>query len=460
MKRVTGQVSLRRTLLVWLLLPLIALVPVAAGVVYSVALSPAIDALDRALTGTVVALVDIVRIDGGRASLPISEQTARALRADVVDEIRFAVGDGQGRLLGGQASLLALAPKVADGEWRFFEAAVDGRPMRIAARGLACGSGVCVVCVGETMNKRAAAERAALVGALVAAAALGLPLVVLALVSVQRAMRPLHRVALDVEAMRSDRVSSIDDHDVPLEARAFVQALNRLLARLRGASAAQRAFVADAAHQLRTPLAVLRVEAAQLLASPHPEPLTPALQRLHAAAERGSRLAQQLLALARVEEQALAPMYAQRVDLAHVCAAAADHWVPASLAAGQDLGFDLQPAWVEGNPVLLEELVGNLVHNTIEHAGRGASVTLRTATEDGAALLVVEDDGPGIAEQERTEVWQRFRRGRGAAGGGSGLGLAIVGDIARLHGARATLGAGSGGRGLRVEVRFVQPAAA
>nr|WP_316643161.1 sensor histidine kinase [uncultured Roseateles sp.] len=449
------QPSLRRALLLWLLLPLVLLIPLSAALMYGLALSPALDALDRALTDTAVALAQIVEVQGDRVSLPLSEQTARALRADLVDETVFAVGDPQGRFLGGHAALLAMAPALQAGQWRFFEAALDGKPVRVAAFGRPCGEGAtCAIVVAETLGKRAAAERAALLGALLGALALALPLVALALLVVGRALRPLQRAVADLESLTPQRLEDIEARGVPREVVGFVHAFNRLLARLREAAAAQRAFVSDAAHQLRTPLAVMRVEAAEALATPHPQALQPALERLHAAAERGTRLAQQLLALARAEGMALAPTQQwQRLDLSRLAAGSADRWLQPSLAAGQDLGFDLQPAWVEGDTVLLEEMLGNLIHNAIEYAGPGASITVRTGTLDGRAWLCVEDDGPGVPADERELLWQRFRRGREAGGMGSGLGLTIVADIARLHGGVATMEAAER-HGLRVLVRF------
>lgn len=457
------QPSLQRTLLVWLLLPLLALIPLAAGLIYLLALRPALDGLDRALTDTTVALAEVLEPQDGGVTLPLSEQTARALRADAVDHVEFAVGDPHGRLLGGDAALLALAPRLQAGQWRFFEAQLQQRPVRIAAHAVACArepdAAPCSILVAETLGKRAAAARAALVAALLGAAALALPMAALALLAVRYGMRPLRRAAAEVGALTPDRLEPVDPMQMPREAQSFVVALNDLFRRLREAAAAQRAFIADAAHQLRTPLAVLRVESAQALAHPHPAELKPVLSRLHAAAERGARLAQQLLLLARAEGAALDGAWrVQRVDLARLAADAADRWLQPSLQAGQDLGFDLQPAWVEGDPLLLAELLGNLLHNAIEHAGRGASITVRTRTHEGSAELCVEDDGPGIAPSERPRLWQRFQRGREAVGTGSGLGLAIVQDIARLHGATADLAVAASGRGLCVRVRFAASA--
>ncbi len=455
--------SLRRALLIWLLLPLLVLIPATAAVIYALALRPALDSLDRALTDTAVALAQIVEVQDGRPTLPLSEQTARALRADLVDDIFFAVGDDAGRLLGGTPALLGLAPPLAAGQWRFFEATLLGKDVRAAAHGVRCGADlakVCPVLVAETPGKRDAAKRAVLLAALAAATGLALLMVALAMIAVDRGLRPLRLAAAELASRTPQRLEPVDTRKVPREVATFVLALNGLFARLREAAAAQRAFVADAAHQLRTPLSVLRVEATRALESAHPADLRPTLERLHAAAERGARLAQQLLALARSEGAALEPeQQAERIDLARLAADAADAWLQPSLAAGQDLGFDLAPAWVDGNPTLLGELLGNLVLNAIEHAGAGTRITVRTRTLIGCADLCVEDDGRGIAEDERDAMWQRFRRGRDAAGTGSGLGLAIVGDIARLHGATATLQPGENGRGLRVCVAFPVPAA-
>ena len=144
----------------------------------------------------------------------------------------------------------------------------------------------------------------------------------------------------------------------------------------------------------------------------------------------------------------------QPLDLESLAAGVANRWLQPSLAAAQDLGFDLEPAPIAGYATLLEELLGNLIHNAIEHAGEGARVTVQTRSIAGRAVLSVEDDGPGVAADEIEQLWQRFRRGHAARGSGSGLGLAIVADIARLHGASATLAAGGSGRGLRVLVSF------
>ena len=458
-----AQPTLRRTLLVGLLVPLLVLVPLTAAVIYRLALIPALDGLDRALTDTAVALSRIVQVDADGVTLPLSAQTARALQADLVDRTEFAVGGPDGRALGGEPALLALAPPLPAGQWSFFDAQFGADSVRVAAHAVACGGPerVCAIVVAETLGKRHQAERAVVLASLAGATVLALVLVALAMLAVARGLRPLQRAAAQVASLSPAALAPVDTRGVPREVVGFVHALNGLLARIRDAGIAQRAFIADAAHQLRTPLAVMRVEAAQALSTPHPEAQQPMLERLHAAAERGARLAQQLLSLARTESFALDPQQqpVQPVDLRPLIADAADRWLEPSIDAGQDLGFELQHAVVQGHPVLLEELVGNLVHNAVAHAGRGARITVACGVDGDMPWLSVDDDGPGVPEDERPLLWQRFRRGREAGGTGSGLGLAIVADIARLHGAQAELQAGAEGRGLKVLVRFPAPGA-
>jgi two-component system sensor histidine kinase TctE len=358
-------------------------------------------------------------------------------------------------MLDGDSALLALQPAVGAGKWLFFDTSLRGKAVRVAAYGAACGKPqrVCPIMVAESLGKHRDAELAVAAAALAAALLLAVSIALLALLAVQRGLRPLQRASAEIESRSLQRLEPIRLESVPREVASFVVALNGLFVRLREAAAAQRAFVEDASHQLRTPLATLLSESAQALASTHPPPLRPTLERLHAAAQRGAHLAQQLLTLARTEgESRDADAPRKRVDLAELAADGANDWLRPSLAAGQDLGFALEPAPVFGNPLLLREMIGNLIDNAIQHAGPGARVTVRTCSAAGHALLEVEDDGKGVRADEVVRVWDRFHRGSDAAGQGTGLGLAIVRDIARVHDGEAALRAGADGRGVIVSV--------
>ncbi len=448
--------SLRVQLLRWLLLPLVAIVPLAAAAMYFIAVRPALDSLDHALSGTAAALAERLTVEDGRAALALSEDTARALRTDPFDRVSFAVLDAAGRLLAGDAPLAALRPPVERGRTRYLDGELDALPVRMAAVGVPCGPAqreTCSVLVAESLAKRADVERAVLASAALVALLLAASLVFLALVAVTRGLRPLARLGDAIEQRSLGHLQPIDDLGVPSEAATIALAVNRLLARLRQAAEAQKKFIADAAHQLRTPLATLRAESELALTEAHPPEFDATLRRLAAGSERAARLANQLLSLA-TSESALEGGERRSVDLKALAAEEGERWLSRALEAGIDLGFELAPARVTGHETALRELLANLLHNALEYAGRGATVTLRCVREGAAVRLEVEDDGPGIAAADRERVWQRFQRGPGAPGAGSGLGLAIVRDIARAHGAEATLHEGPGGRGLCVRVVF------
>ena len=202
---------------------------------------------------------------------------------------------------------------------------------------------------------------------------------------------------------------------------------------------------------LRTPLAGLQAHTELALAQPTSEPIRAQLEQVHRATIRTARLANQLLALARAEPGArpsTAPL-----DLKSLAEGEAEAWVRQSLDRDIDLGFELEPARLDGDAFLLREALSNLVHNALEYSQRGGRVTVRTGRRNGAAFLEVEDDGPGIAPQERERVLERFYRVPGTPGTGSGLGLAIVREIAASHGAAVSITDGAAG-GCRVGITF------
>jgi len=238
----------------------------------------------------------------------------------------------------------------------------------------------------------------------------------------------------------------------------MVGALNDLLVQVADANSNQQRFLANAAHQLRTPLAGLQAHTELALALPVPDACRAELEQVHLATVRTARLANQLLALARAEPGGTREAGLEALDLRRIVEGVADEWVHRALARDIDLGFDLAEARVRGNEFMLREALANLVHNALEYTPAGGHVTVRTCTRpraDGArAVLEVEDDGPGIPPDQRAQVLQRFYRILGTAGVGSGLGLAIVAEIAGTHGASLEIGEVAGGRGCRVTLIF------
>lgn len=274
--------------------------------------------------------------------------------------------------------------------------------------------------------------------------------------AVHRALQPLEALTHELEHRTATRLDSIDAAPVLPEMVPVVRSMNGLLARMRAAFAAQRAFVADAAHELRSPLTVLKLQA-QLLGRASDEAARSTAQaRLEAGVDRAVQLTEQLLALAREESAALQ----QRGDDAHcvreaVCLALND---VASLAEARavtvDLAHDAEPARVHASPEAMRLMARNLLDNAIRHAPRGSRIEARIAGDAaGAVELAIDDAGPGIAPAERERVFDRFYRGENAAAGGSGLGLSIVRAIAERSGAQVRLEQSPLG-GLRVRVRF------
>lgn len=305
--------------------------------------------------------------------------------------------------------------------------------------------------------------------------------------AVGRAFKPLVDLANKVERRSARDLNPIDASTSPQEVRPLVHALNHLFELVRAQMDSQRRFVADAAHQLRTPLAGLQaqVEAWALLARSggkdrnfdqkwHPAlSQSPSsaitlgvdeIEKLRAATRRTSQLAHQLLALSRADARNVDTASMQRVDLKELCELALGLHLDAAAARGMDLGLEAQPVHATGHDWLLRELLSNLVDNAIKYASPGGRVTIRCGRcmVRGAlrAYLEVEDDGPGVSPGEHANVLQRFYRAPGAAGEGTGLGLSIADEIARAHGSTLQLMRGAQERGLLVRLLFVpEPAA-
>ena len=446
--------SLKRTLLLWMLVPMLAIVPAAAALQYWLLLQPTREAFDQSLGNAAISVASFVRWEGEAVAFDMNPQAERALRTDQSDSIYYAVLAPDGRQVAGdpplREPLLALAADASS----FYETEVDGTVVRVVARGVACGSAVCQVRVGETEVKRQQVRRKALAGTLAGVFAFALASVLAIVLATGKALRPLQLLSAEVGTRSLDDLRPVDAAGTPTEVLGLVDAVNRLFGRVRQGSLAQQAFLADAAHQLRTPLAALKNEAELALAAPHPAEVHETLKRLDAGASRAARMSSQLLALARSDGAAHAAMASEALDLKVLVAEATDEWVPLAMMAQVDLGFELESAPLEGRRFLLRELLANLIQNAIEHAGVGARVTVRTLRRSGESLLEVEDDGPGIPADERDVAFERFRRGRRATGAGSGLGLAIVNDIAIGHGATVALENPLQGRGLIVRVRF------
>ena len=442
----TGEPRLQRKLLAWLLGPLMLLLALDTAFAWWVSQRVANVAYDRALHEIAREIVLHVRTDGPRPRLELSEAAANVLLMDTDDRLFFRLDAADGTLLGGDDALRRHPRPNGPRDPRSYSDDVRGEPVRMIAVRMpvdeTAGSPQVQVQVAETLNKRKrlAIEMLANVIApqlvLIAMAAL------VVWVGVQRGLDPLKRLRRAVSDRSHLDLSPIDTHDVPGEVRPLVDEVNDLMARLSRTFDFQNRFVADAAHQLKTPVSGLKAQIELALRESDPERVRHSMAQLYLSADRLSRLVRQLLSLARNEPGALDTVRLQPLDLNAFALEASMEWVPQAIRRDIDLGFEgvEQPLMIAADGDRLRELLNNLIDNAIRYSQSGGRVTVRTARlPDGACGLSISDDGPSIPVEERARIFERFHRLLGTQEDGSGLGLAIVSEIASLHGARITL---------------------
>lgn len=446
--------SLRRQLLGRLLPALLLLLLAGAGTAYWVAWRSANKAYDRALFDAVLALSQQLHVVDGQTRLHLSDQARNILLVDKFDQIFYVIRRADGRILDGDADLPlpppGLAPVTPVDPRYYYDGQRRDQSVRVAAVHRELGGQRYTIAVAETRLKRVALVREILLGMLIPEICLALVTVIVIWFGIRAGLRPLESLRTEL-AGRSPADLRPLATSVPEELGAVTGEVNALMERLEQALTSQRNLVADAAHQLRTPLAALQAQVdAASGATPGEAPA--ALAGIRHATRRLTHLVSQLLALARAEPSA--PQRAEIVDLAQLIRQAADRWLPRAIAADLDVGFELAPAPVRGNRLLLEEMTENLVDNAFRHTPAGGSLTIACGDQDGRSWLTVEDSGPGIAAEQRERVFERFYRAPGTRGDGCGLGLAIVRTIAGQHGGQASAAASArlGGALLRVDL--------
>lgn len=330
-----------------------------------------------------------------------------------------------------------------DAEWRVFSVRVRGRVIQVA----------------QPMRVR---ERLAAALALRAAAPIGLIVPLLAAlvwIIVGRGLRPLEAIARAVRARDSVSLAPLSVGNAPTELAPLVGELNSLLTRLGSALALQRRFVADAAHELRSPLTALRLQAQLAERAGDDAARAHAIAELKSGVERATRIVEQLLTLARQGPETRRGAR-EAVDLVALAQAVVTEFAQLAAHKNIDLGLGrAEPAGVQGDPAGLRAMLANLVDNAVRYTPPGGAVDVDVGHDDGAAFVAVSDNGPGIAPEERARVFDRFYRVAGSGELGSGLGLAIVREVAEQHGAGVSLEDRPGG-GLVVRVRFSAPSPA
>jgi two-component system sensor histidine kinase TctE len=450
--------TIRRRLLL-LLLPALALLMLIGGVVdYWIAAATTRDAYDRALANTAFALAADIRVEDQQLHFR-PPAVGSALSAGTDDgRTLFAITGPQHERVAGNAELPSdwAVPGRLIGRAVFRDLSFQGEPWRVASIIAPTSLGAVQISVAETLDRRARTQRVMLVGKLlVDFAELDLTLL-LVWIAVYYGLRPLNVLTEQVERGAARPLQPFDEAQVPGELRSVIVAFNRVLELLQDAARAQQRFVADAAHQMRTPVAGLLAQIELLLREPRALAIAQPLGALQGGIAQLARSANQLLALARAEPVAALHEKFEPVALEPLVAQLVERYVSRADEAGIDLGADALAASVLGDAWLLEDLLENLIDNALKYTARGGRVTVRSGLDERHPYLEVEDDGPGIPEAERQRVRERFYRRPGSPGIGCGLGLAIVDEIARVHDATFTIGTGAQGRGARMRVRFAR----
>ncbi len=465
------QRSLFGEILDWMLTPLLLLWPVSLALTWLVAQSIAGKPFDRALEYNVQALAQLVTVQGGRAAFSLPQPAREILRADDADQIYYQVLGPQGELLSGEKDFPLPEPeeRPVPGDTRLRDAEMRGLDIRVAYTWVRVpGAAPALVQVAETREKRSVLATEIIKGVMLPQLVI-LPLAVLLVwLALVRGIKPLSELEERIRARSPDDLSPLDEKVVPLEVAPLVSSVNDLLRRLKNSIATQKRFLANAAHQLKTPLAGLRMQADLAQRDQfNAEELKQSLRQIGRSSMRATHTVNQLLALARAENSDKA-LVRQPCDLAAIAIHAVRDTVPRAMERRIDLGYDgpdpgAPGVAVQGNPTLLQEMVRNLLDNAVnytpstpQHPGM---VTARVMADPfGQVLLLqVEDNGPGIPEAERELVFQPFYRALGTNVDGSGLGLPIVSEIARQHGAVVEIADARPGQvppGTRVTVRF------
>lgn len=413
---------------------------------------------DHSLFDTALDLTAQIHSRHGHLTLDLTPAMRDVLEQDGKDRVVYAVSTEAGELLGGTQGLPAPRQTNVGHGVHYYDATWQTKPLRMAIAHLPVDGAEhqqVVVQVGETLRGRTS------LGTRIQWSIAGLQLVQLLLIiflvrhAVERGLRPLQNLTSALTSRAPADSDDLSEAGLVSEVRPLVASMNALLVRLRSVLVGQRQFIADASHQLRTPLAGIQLQLDLALTETDPARQRLALEQAQAATTRAARLSHQLLTLSRAEPRA-SPVEDACVDMARLADDVTAQFAPQALAAGVDVDVDLPAghAPVRGDPVLLRELIANLLDNAIRYAGPNARVAVRVAAPDARVVLEVADDGPGIAPDLRPKVFSRFYRIPGTPGAGCGLGLAIVAEIAERHGATVSLEAGPGERGTVVQVVF------
>jgi two-component system sensor histidine kinase TctE len=450
---------LQRKLLAWLLGPLFILLIFDTLITYSTSLSFSNMAYDRSLHEIAREVLLHVKSDGDKPKIEISPGAERILLVDQEDRLFYKVTSGNGAIVGGDPAIERPPGMPATGKPVFYDAVLHSLPVRLVAFQMpfdeSRGAEVVLVQVAETLNKRNQLARDILASVVLPQLLLIIFATLAVYYGIGRGLAPLQQLRRAVSNRSHLDLSPVEIREVPGEVRPLVEEVNDLLLRLEKTLNFQNRFIADAAHQLKTPVAGIKAQIELALRENDLPTLQRAVAQLYVSTDRLSRLVGQLLSLARNEQGAVNAIELQVLDLNALTLEITMEWVPEALKRGIDLGFEgaNSAVMVDGDRHRLRELINNLVDNAVRYSHHGGRVTVMVAGGEQGKISI-SDDGPSIPIEERTRIFERFHRLLGTHTDGSGLGLAIVSEIAALHQAHITLEEDSDGIGNTFTVFF------
>jgi two-component system sensor histidine kinase TctE len=438
---------------------LVLLLTLDAVACYFTALHFANLVYDRWLIDSTRSLAQAVRSEQGRIEFDVPRVALQIFQFDEVDRTYFKIVSARRGFLAGDNGLPG-DPTVPSNGIRLADATLQGQRVRVVSTRIAPpGTDDSVsVSIAETLIKRTTLARDILLAMVAPQVALVGIASLLAWLGISRGLKPLTDLAAQIEARDQNNLTPVPQARLPREARVLAERINALLVRVDSAIRAQKRFVADAAHQLRTPLAAVMLHAEWAQRAPDGATEREALRALHRSVERAGRMSQQLLSLARTDPGATNAVELKPLDLVALARRVGEEWIPRALKRDIDFGLIVPdtPVRITGDDRLLSELLSNLIDNALRYSSPAGRVSV--IVEAGLRpKLAVQDDGPGIPEDERVRIFERFYRMPGSDGDGCGLGLAIVEEIARLHSSTVEVSTGSDARGSRFTVVFGGP---
>lgn len=443
--------SISRRLIFWLAVPLMLLALCGALVHYFNSIAPGMINSDRRLKEATNALMARIRISGDRVDLDARPDTRMPLPA--ADSIRYSLRDTQGRLLVGDTQLPAKAINTLNAQV-FSMTEIDQHSVRALTTRFDTRAGLILITVADVRQANEPAARYNFVSTVLWDFVQLDATLVLVWVGIQLGLRPIKKLRDEIAERSPLDLRPIADSSVPREIAPVVVTLNRLFSTLRTSVQSQQQFIANTAHQLRTPITGMQAQLDLLVAEPAAQPIKGRLLTLQESTRQLSHSANQLLSLARADASANFAAKNQPIDLRAIVGEVVARFFDRALQAGIDLGVEADAATIHADPTLIDDLLSNLVDNALKYTPAEGSVTVCAGMHNGRAFLAVEDTGFGIPESDRQRVRQRFYRLPNSPGHGSGLGLAIVDEIARLYGASLVIGNGTNGLGTKVLLQF------